>query len=86
MYREVKIKEIPDILLQCGITTAVVMFLIATSSAMSWIMATQNIPQNVSAALLSISNSKIVILLIINILLLFVGTFMDMTLAHQRES
>ena len=79
VYREVKIKEIPDILLQCGITTAVVMFLIATSSAMSWIMATQNIPQNVSAALLSISNSKIVILLIINILLLFVGTFMDMT-------
>ena len=79
VYREVKIKEIPGILLQCGITTAVVMFLIATSSAMSWIMATQNIPQNVSAALLSISNSKIVILLIINVLLLFVGTFMDMT-------
>jgi tripartite ATP-independent transporter DctM subunit len=79
VYREVKIKEIPDILLQCGIMTAVVMFLIATSSAMSWIMATQNIPQNVSAALLSISDSTIVILLIINILLLFVGTFMDMT-------
>lgn len=79
VYREVKIKEIPEILLQCGITTAVVMLLIATSSAMSWIMATQNIPQNVSAALLSISDNKIVILLIINILLLFVGTFMDMT-------
>jgi tripartite ATP-independent transporter DctM subunit len=79
VYREVKVKEIPGILLECGITTAVVMFLIATSSAMSWIMATQNIPQNVSAALLSISDSMIVILLIINILLLFVGTFMDMT-------
>ena len=79
IYREVKIKEIPGILLQCGITTAVVMLLIATSTAMSWIMATQNIPQNVSAALLSISGNKIVILLIINVLLLFVGTFMDMT-------
>ncbi|MBN2183628.1 MAG: TRAP transporter large permease [Sedimentisphaerales bacterium] len=79
IYREVKIKEIPDILLQCGITTAVVMFLIATSSAMSWMMTTQNIPQNVSAALLSISGNKIIILLIINVLLLFVGTFMDMT-------
>jgi tripartite ATP-independent transporter DctM subunit len=42
-------------------------------------MATQNIPQNVSAALLSISGNKIIILLIINVLLLFVGTFMDMT-------
>jgi len=79
IYREVKIKEIPGILLQCGITTAVVMLLIATSTAMSWIMATQNIPQNVSAALLSISSNKFIILLIINILLLFVGTFMDMT-------
>lgn len=79
VYKEVKVTEIPAILLQCGITTAVVMFLIATSSAMSWIMATQNIPQNVSAALLSISGNKLVILLIINLLLLFVGTFMDMT-------
>ncbi len=79
VYREVKIKEIPGILLQCGITTAVVMLLIATSTAMSWLMATQNIPQNVSAALLSISGNKIIILLIINVLLLFVGTFMDMT-------
>jgi tripartite ATP-independent transporter DctM subunit len=79
VYREVKIKEIPGILLQCGITTAVVMLLIGTSQAMSWIMTSENIPQNVSAALLSVSDSKIVILLIINVLLLFVGTFMDMT-------
>jgi len=79
IYREVKIKEIPGILLQCGITTAVVMFLIAASQAMSWIMARENIPQNVSAALIGLSNNKIIILMIINILLLFVGTFMDMT-------
>jgi tripartite ATP-independent transporter DctM subunit len=79
VYREVKLKEIPGILLQCGITTAVVMFLIAASQAMSWIMARENIPQNVSAALIGLSNNKIIILMIINILLLFVGTFMDMT-------
>jgi len=79
IYREVKLKEIPEILLQCGITTAVVMFLIAASSAMSWLMSTENIPENVSRALLSVSSNKIVIFLIINILLLFVGTFLDMT-------
>jgi tripartite ATP-independent transporter DctM subunit len=79
IYREVKIKEIPEIMLQCGITTAVVMLLIAASAGMSWIMTYQNIPQDVSAALLSISDNKIIIFLIINILLLFVGTFMDMT-------
>jgi len=79
IYREVKIREIPQMLLRCGITTAVVMLLIGTSSAMGWAMATQNIPQNVSAALLSISDNEIVILLIINIILLFIGCFMDMT-------
>lgn len=79
VYREIKIKEIPEILLQCGITTAVVMFLIGASSAMSWVMTSERIPQNVSAALMSVSSNKFVILLIINILLLFVGTFMDMT-------
>jgi tripartite ATP-independent transporter DctM subunit len=63
----------------CGKTTAIVMLLIGCSSAMSWILAIQNIPQNVSAALLDISDNKIVIFMIINALLLFVGTFMDMT-------
>ncbi len=79
VYRQVKLREIPQILLQCGITTAIVMLLIGTSSAMSWILAYENIPQSVSAALLSLSSNKIVIFLIINLLLLFVGTFMDMT-------
>ena len=55
------------------------MLLIGTSMSMSWIMAYENIPQNITAALLSVSDSKIVILLIINLILLFVGIFMDMT-------
>jgi len=79
IYREVKLQDIPNILLQCGITTAIVMLLIGTSTGMSWIMTLQNIPQDVSAALLSISNNRIVLFIIINVLLLFVGTFMDMT-------
>ncbi len=79
VYREVKLKDLPDIFLQSGITTAVVMLLIGTSMAMSWVLAYQSIPQDISAGLLSISNNPIIILLIINLLLLFVGTFMDMT-------
>ncbi len=79
VYREVKFKDLPEILVQTGITTAVVMFLIAVSSSMSWIMTIANIPQTISSALVAISDNKIVLLLIINILLLFVGTFMDMT-------
>ncbi len=79
VYREIKIAELPRILLDTGITTAVVMLLIGASSGMSWIMTMANIPQTVSAALLGLSDNPIIILLTINLLLVFVGTFMDMT-------
>lgn len=78
-YRELKVSSLKSIFLNSVGTTAIVMLLIATSMSMSWVMSFENIPQNVSAALLSLSKNKFVILIIINILLLFVGTFMDMT-------
>ena len=78
-YKEVALTELPDLFLAAVGTTAIVMLLIGTSMSMSWIMAYENIPQNITAALLSVSDSKIVILLIINLILLFVGIFMDMT-------
>ena len=78
-YKEIKIKDIPEILLEsCG-TTAIVMLLIGASMSMSWVMSYENIPQDISNLLLSLSDNPIVILLIINLLLLFVGIFMDMT-------
>lgn len=79
IFREIKLKELPSILVQCGVTTAVVMLLIGVSTGMSWLMASQNIPQMISQGILSISSNKIAILLMINILLLFIGTFLDMT-------
>jgi len=79
IYREVKIGEIPGILLKTVETTAIVMILIGTSTAMSWILSYENIPQTISATLIALTDSKIIILLIINMILLIVGTFMDMT-------
>ncbi len=79
IYREMKIKDLPDVILRSVKTTAIVMLLVAASIGLSWIMSYENIPQNVSAGLLSISDNPIVILLIINLILLFVGIFMDMT-------
>jgi len=79
VYREVKIRDMPKILLQCGVTTSVVFLLIGTSMAMSWVLASENIPQNISAALLSTTSNKVLLLLMINAILLVVGTFMDMT-------
>jgi tripartite ATP-independent transporter DctM subunit len=78
-YREIGWKHLPQVLLKSAETTAVVMLLIATSMAMSWVMSSEDIPQNISSALLSLSDNKIVILILINLLLLFVGIFMDMT-------
>lgn len=79
LYREVRLRDLPDILLQTGVTTAVVFLLISTSVAMTWVLAIENIPQNLCAALLALSDNPVVILLIINAALLFVGAFMDMT-------
>jgi len=79
VYREVKFRELPQILLESSKTTAIVMLLIATSMSMSWIMSYENIPQTITAALIGLTDSKFIILLIINVILLFVGTFMDMT-------
>ena len=62
-----------------GEMTGIIIFLIGVSNIMSWIMAFTGIPTAISTALLGLTDNKFVILFIINILLLFVGTFMDMT-------
>ncbi len=79
IYGEVSLKHLPDIILRSVKTTGIVMLLVATSIGLSWIMAYENIPQNVSEGLLSVSNNPVIILLMINLILLFVGVFMDMT-------
>ncbi|PAP75388.1 TRAP transporter large permease [Rubrivirga marina] len=79
VYRELKVSDLPKVLLDSASTTAVVMLLIATSLAMSWVMAYTNIPQTVTASLLALTDSPVAILLLINLVLLVVGTFMDMT-------
>ena len=79
VYREVKIKDLPNILKNTITTNAVVMFLIGASMALSWVLSYENIPQTISAALISLTDNKIIILLIINVILLVVGTFMDAT-------
>lgn len=79
IYREVKLADMPQILLRTGITTSIVFLLIGTSQAMSWVLSYLNIPQSVSSFLLDVSNNKFAILAIMNLVLLAVGTFMDMT-------
>ena len=79
IYKEISFKDLPDVLLKTVATSAIVLFLVGTSMALSWIMAYEDIPQTVSAALLNLSDNPFIILILINIILLVVGTFMDMT-------
>lgn len=79
IYREISFPKMPQILLDSAATTAIVMLLIGASMSMSWALSYENIPQEISSGLLALSDNPIVILLIINLLLLFVGVFMDMT-------
>ena len=79
IYRQVSFSDLPLIILRSVKTTGIVLLLVATCLGLSWIMAYENIPQNVSEGLLSISSNPFIILLLINLILLFVGVFMDMT-------
>ena len=75
IYRAFKIKDIPRIVLEAGIIT----FMIGLSSIMSWAMAFTGIPDMIAKAILGLTTNKFLILLLINVLLLVVGTFMDVT-------
>lgn len=76
-YRTLKLKDLPSILLQTVVMTGVIMFLLATSSAMSFSMLITNIPTALSNMILGISANKLVILLVITVFLLIIDAFMD---------
>ncbi len=79
VYREVKWRDLPKIILESAVTTSIVLLLVGASMGMSWAMANADIPYMIADALLAISDNPMMILLIINIILLIVGIFMDMT-------
>lgn len=79
IYREIKLSDLPKILNHSVITASIVLFLVATSSAMSWAFSIAEIPVYVSNTLLALSDEPWVILLIMNLIMLVMGTFMDIT-------
>lgn len=78
-YKSIKFRDLPKILKDSAEMTGIIVFLIGVSSIMSWVMAFTGVPAAISETLLSISDNKYIILFIMNILLLFIGTFMDLT-------
>lgn len=78
-YKSIRLKDLPQLFKDSAEMTGIIIFLIGVSSIMSWVMAFTGIPTAISNGLLGLTNNKFIILLIINVLLLVVGTFMDMT-------
>ena len=78
-YRSLTRKSFMKILLNSAATSGIILFLISASSAMSWVMAYTGIPAAISNAIMSISTNKYVILLLMNLVLLVVGMFLDIT-------
>ncbi|OAT77047.1 hypothetical protein A9B99_06960 [Mangrovibacter phragmitis] len=77
LYKTLALKDLPGVFVQTVVMTGIIMFLLATSSAMSFSMSITSIPAALSKLLLGISENKIVILLVITAFLLVIGAFMD---------
>lgn len=79
LHREMKWSELPAIMIKSAETTGIVLFLIATSTGMAWMLAYSGLPGAIASALLSVSESPLLLLLLINVILLIVGAFLDIT-------
>ncbi len=77
VYRELPIKEIPVIVRESACTTTSILMLIGFANVFAWVLSREQIPTLVANAMLGLTQNKYLILLMINILLLFVGTFME---------
>src|SRR2546430_11821425 len=79
VYQEIKWRDLPEIIWQCCLTNAVVMLLIATCSVFSWILTYENLPRMLADNFFTLIPDKWGFLLILNLFLLVVGMFVDMT-------
>jgi C4-dicarboxylate transporter, DctM subunit len=77
LYRELKLKDLPKLLVEAAITTATVTLIVGTATAFGRILTVEQIPAKITEGMLAISSNPIVILILINVLLLIVGCFMD---------
>ena len=77
VFRELRLADIPKILVQSGITTSVLLLVIGTANVLSWVLSAEQIPQKIAETMLGISKDPYFILLLINLFLLVVGMFME---------
>lgn len=77
VYRELRISQLPQILYETGVTNGTILFIVANASLFTWLLTTQQIPQQLSAAILELNPDRFTVLLLINVVLLIAGTMID---------
>ncbi|KAB2889535.1 MAG: TRAP transporter large permease [Desulfobulbaceae bacterium] len=81
VYRQIGWRDLPRLFIAGSITAAIVMFIIACASVFSWLAAIEDIPARLAGGLLALSDNRIVLLLLVNLVLLAAGTFVETTAA-----
>ncbi|MCH8466674.1 MAG: TRAP transporter large permease [Roseinatronobacter sp.] len=77
IYRDLPLRKVPKIIIDSAITSAAILVLIGTANVFGWILVSERIPQAIAAWVLSYTDNRIVVILLINLVLLFVGMFME---------
>jgi len=81
IYRKIRVQDLFHLFRDGAVTSSIVMFIIATASIFSWIAAIEDIPAHMANTLLGVSNNPAILLLLINLVLLIAGTFVETTAA-----
>jgi C4-dicarboxylate transporter DctM subunit len=77
VYRELSLRKLADIFIQSGTTTAVLLLIIGMANIFAWVLTAEQIPTRIAQVMLAITDNRYLILLFINVLLLFIGMFLE---------
>uniref|UniRef100_A0A2A3JUH6 TRAP transporter large permease protein n=1 Tax=Alloyangia mangrovi TaxID=1779329 RepID=A0A2A3JUH6_9RHOB len=77
VYRGLKVRDVPKILIDSAVSAAAILVLVGLANVFGWILVSERIPQMIADSVLSITDNKLLVILLINLVLLFVGMFME---------
>ena len=77
VYKELKLSDIYEIFKKSAVSSAVVLFVVSMSAPFGWFMTHQNMPTQIASSVLGMFDNKVILLLMINVILLFLGCFLE---------
>ncbi|MBA7557993.1 C4-dicarboxylate TRAP transporter large permease protein DctM [subsurface metagenome] len=81
VYKELKIKDMPSVILKAAVSTTIIMFIVGAANLFGWILTNAQVPHKIGMMFASVSSSPIVFLMLVNVLLLFIGTLINASAA-----